>query len=628
MSTLTASGAAPAEPLAEDFSAASRDDWLKLVDKVLKGGDFERRLVSRTADGIAVQPLYLRSDRPQGSARPLPAQGIGMGPWDIRQRHGQADAAASNKAILDDLEGGVTSLLLAIEAPGQTGLAATPEALSAALAGVLLDACGVALHAGENAPAAGKAMLAVWDQAGVPPSQRHGAFNYDPIGTLARTGRLGSKLEAALAEAAAVATQTQGFPGITALLADGTPYHEAGASDAQELAAMLSTLVAYLRACEQAGLVPSLALENIAVGLAADADLFATVAKLRAARRLVVRVAEACGATRAGTALAFAVTTSDRMLARRDPWVNILRTATATAAAAFGGASSITVLPFTWAIGAPDAFARRVARNTHLVLQEESSLARVADPAGGSFYVERLSDDLAKVAWELFQDLERGGGIAQALSTGSLQQAIAQTAQAREERIATGREALTGVSAFPRLGDDGVAPVPHPAAPALTPGAVSIAALAPRRLSDPFDALRDASDAFQAHTGHRPQVYLAALGDLAVHSARTTWMRNFLAAGGIEAIGGEGVHNSADAGRLFAESGATIACLCSSDAVYGELGEACASALKTAGAKKVLLAGRPKDQEAQLKAAGVDAFVFAGANAVTVLRELHADLDV
>lgn len=616
------------ERLAEDFIAATRPDWLKLVEKVLKGGDFERRLVARTADDIAVQPLYLRADRPEGLARPLPAQGIGAGPWDIRQRHGLGDAKATNAAILEDLEGGVTSLLLAIEAPGQAGLPATAEALSAALSGVLIDACAIALDARENAPSLFKPLTVIWEKAGVAPARRQAALNYDPLGVLATAGTLAEDPEAALSTAAKLVAETQGLPGVTALLADGRPFHEAGASEAQELACMLATLVAYLRACEGAGIVPSLALENIAVGLAADADQFATIAKLRAARRLVNRVAEACGATRAGAGVPLAVTTSARMLAPRDPWVNILRTTTATAAAAFGGATSITVLPFTWALGQPDAFARRIARNTHLVLQEESSLARVADPAGGSFYVEHLSDDIATAAWAQFQDIESKGGILKALQSGAVQDAIGKTAAARSQRVATGKEALTGVSAFPLLGDDGVAPTPHPAAPAIKPGAITVAALAPRRLSAPFDALRDASDAYLAGMGQRPRVHLAALGDLAVHSGRTTWMRNFLAAGGIEAVGGEGVHNSADAGRAFAESGASIACLCSSDTVYGELAEAAAGALKAAGATQVLLAGRPKDQEAALKGAGVDAFIFVGIDAVDALGKLHKALGV
>lgn len=621
-----ASPASAPEPLASEFAAATQADWMRLVEKVLKGGDFQRRLVSRTADGLAVKPLYLRCDLPAALARAIDARRAGVA-WDVCQPHIFSNPVEANAAILEDLEGGATSVLLRIAAGGQAGLPATQAALGTALKGVILDAAGIALEAREATPEAAKGLMALWDAAGIAKEARRAAFNFDPLGTLAATGTLALPIEKALEQAAQLTSAATALPGVTALCADGRPYHEAGASEAQELAAALATLVAYLRACEAEGVAPADALGSISLGLAADADLFATIAKLRAARRLVLRVAEACGAPAAGRAVPLAVTTSARMLAKRDPWVNILRTTSATAGAAFGGASSITVLPFTWALGAPDAFARRIARNTHLVLQEESSLAKVADPAGGSFYIEALSDDIAKAAWALFQEIESRGGIRAALEAGSVQATIAKTASERVQRIATGKEQVTGVSAFPRLGNDGVTVTPWPSPASLAKGPVSVAPLVSIRLGQPFEDLRDAADAFAARTGKPPQVFLAALGDLATHSARSTWMRNFLAAGGIMCVGGEGTSNSADVGRMFADSGAQIACLCSSDAVYAELGEAAASMLKTAGAQSVLLAGRPKD-DAALKAAGVDLFVYAGVDAIEVLKTLHARLGV
>jgi methylmalonyl-CoA mutase len=370
-----------------------------------------------------------------------------------------------------------------------------------------------------------------------------------------------------------------------------------------------------------------MALGQIAVGLAADADLFLTIAKLRAARRLVARVAETCGAGTAAEKIKLAASSSERMMARRDPWVNLLRTTAACAGAAFGGAEAITVLPYTWALGRPDAFARRIARNTHLVLQEESSAARVIDPAHGSWYVEKLTDDLARTAWALFQDIEARGGMARALETGYIQGEIARVAESRAGDLAHGRIELTGVSAFPQLAVDGVKVEPHPPFDPVVKGGTSVAPLPPRRLAEPFERLRDASDAHLAKHDKRPQVFLACLGDLAVHATRATWMRNFLVAGGIEAIVSDPLHNSVDGGAAFAASGAPLACLCSSDQVYAELGEATAAALRQAGATHVLLAGRPRDQEA-LEAAGVDEFVFAGADAVATLTRLHEALGV
>ncbi|MFZ4806919.1 MAG: methylmalonyl-CoA mutase family protein [Hyphomicrobiaceae bacterium] len=614
-------------PLAADFPAATRDDWMNLVAKVLKGADFDKRLVTRTAEGLAIQPLYTRADALPATLATTPDQppftrghaADGLG-WDIRQRFADTDPAHANAAILADLEGGVSSIILQIAAPGQSGLPV--DGLAAALAGVLLDVCPVALEAGELAVEAAAALDAAWAARGVPTERRLGAYGADPIGTLARNGSLGTPVATLLSQAAKLAAAARSAPHLTALLADGRPYHGAGASDAQELGAMVATFVAYLRAAEAQGLAPAEAFPKIAVALAVDTDQFLGIAKLRAARSLLWQVASACHAGPAAGRVHLTAETAARVYARRDPWVNILRATMAGSAAAMGGADAISVLPFTWALGQPDAFARRIGRNTQIVLQEEASLGRVADPAGGSWYVERLTDDLAKAAWEVFQEIEAEGGIVAALKSGHLQDMIAANAAARERQISTGRTELTGVSAFPRLGDDGATAPPHPVPPPVRQDGERVTALTLRRLAAPFEALRDRADCAAAG-GHKPVVFLASLGTLAEFNTSATWITNYLAAGGIEAIASAGFTNSADAGAAFAASGARVACLCSTDAVYGELGEATASVLKAAGAIHVCLAGRPKDQEAALRAAGVDTFMFAGSDAVETLARLH-----
>src|SRR5262249_34322805 len=285
------------------------------------------------------------------------------GGWDIRQRHVEADPKAANGAVLDDLAGGVTSLALQITAPGQAGLSYAAEALAAALDGVSLEGCAIGLDARENTMDAAGSLIEIWRQHGIGENRRRGAFNYDPLGALAVTGTLYYPAQRACEIAAKFAGDCRTMTNVTALLADGRPYHEAGAGEVQELAAMLATLVAYLRACENAGVRPRAAFAKLAVALAADADLFLTIAKLRAARKLAARVAEASGASHAADRMPLWATTSERMMAKRDPWVNILRTAIACTGAALGGADAITVLPYTWALGRPDAFARRIARN-------------------------------------------------------------------------------------------------------------------------------------------------------------------------------------------------------------------------------------------------------------------------
>lgn len=614
--------------LASDFAAAKLDQWRTMVDKALKGADFEKRLVAKTADGLRVEPLYTRKDALVNAAEAVPGAAPftrgtkpvrdGLG-WNIVGIHIENDPKAANAAILEDLDGGVNVIALQF---GGHGLPATKDALDAALKDVMLDVCPIVLIAGEQTFEAAAAMTAVWNARNIPNDQRCGSFGADPIGTLAMQGTLNETVQSALARAVSLTQLALPLPRVTALTADGVSYHNAGATEAQELACILSTLVAYLRACEQAGIAPTSALPKIAVALAADADEFSTIAKLRAARRLVWRVADACGAGSQASQVRFASPTSYRMLAKRDPWTNILRTTIACTGAALGGADSICVLPFTMALGKPDAFARRVARNIQIVCQEESNLGRVADPAGGSWYVEQLTDDMAKKAWEIFQDIEARGGILESLQSGYIQEMIGKSAEARAKAIATGKQELTGVSAFPLLGDDGVQADAWPAvnAPAATP-AVQIAPLRVHRLGEAFEALRDDADAAGGYT-----VFLASMGEVAEHNVRTTWVKNYLAAGGIATLISDGYKSADDAAAAFTASGAKAACICSSDAVYATLADDTARALKAAGAKIVLMAGRPGDKEAALKDAGVDQFLSAGADAVTTLRGLHQKL--
>ena len=624
--------------LAANFEPATYEAWLALVAKVLKGSDFESRLVSRTLDDIRIAPLYTRADTLPGTetARPgeapytrgfsRPGEKTG---WDIRQFHSATDPAEANAAIHEDLCGGVTSIALHIASPGTSGLPLNEGSLAAALDGVALEQTPIALVAGEAVVEAANALESLWTERGIGDVARSGHFNADPLGTLAQIGQLSEPLNQSLARAVDLVRKTQSWPHVTALVADGNPYHSAGASEAQELAAMLATLVAYLRACEVGGISPEQALPKIAVSLAVDDDQFLSLAKLRAARRLIWRVAEACGAGDVARQVHLSAVSAWRMMAKRDPWTNIMRTTIACAAAAFGGAQSITLLPFTYALGKTDSFARRVTRNIQVVLQEESNLGRVADPAGGSWYVEKLTDEVARKAWELFQGIESKGGMAAALNSGAFQDEIAVVAERRNKAIATGRIEVTGVSAFPLLGEDGVTAEPWPQAMPLTPDpAMKIKPLRQSRLAEPFEQLRDAADADAAAKGQRARVFVAALGTPADHGTRSTWVRNFLASGGIEAVIGEGFTSSGDAGAAFANSGARLACIASSDAVYAELGEATAHALKSAGATHVFLAGRPGDQEAALKAAGVDAFWFAGQDRIATLQELHRLLEI
>ncbi|MFC5800055.1 methylmalonyl-CoA mutase small subunit [Streptomyces formicae] len=603
--------------LAAEFPDAAHEEWQRLVAGVLRksgkdvsGAAAEDALATALDDGLAARPLYTARDSAPGTGYPGFAPYVRgsrpLGGWDVRQRHERPEPGRTNEAVLADLENGVTSLWLTVGGPGVpvTGLAR-------ALDGVYLDLAAVVLDAGGETPAAARELLRLYEERGVPRDTAHGNLGADPLGLAARTGATADPAtDAYLAEAADLARRCHdGYPGLRALTVDALPYHEAGASAAQELGTSLATGVAYLRTLTGAGLTLGGAFGQLEFRYAATADQFLTIAKLRAARRLWARVAEAAGAPESGAQRQHAVT-STVMMTRRDPYVNMLRTTLATLGAGVGGADAVTVLPFDHELGLPDAFARRIARNTSSILLEESHLGRVVDPAGGSWYVERLTAELADAAWAFFQELERAGGQQAALRSGLVGDRIAATWKERGKRLATRREPVTGVSEFPHLAEKPVEREPAPEAPRYEGGLPRV------RRDEAYEALRARSDAHLAATGTRPRVFIAALGPASAHTARTAFASNLFQAGGVEPVHDPESVDAATAADAFARSGATVACLCSSDALYEAQAEEVAKALKSAGADQVFLAGRPGER------AGVDAYVFAGCDAVAVLSSV------
>ena len=360
--------------------------------------------------------------------------------------------------------------------------------------------------------------------------------------------------------------------------------------------------------------------------MAADADEFLTIAKFRALRKLWAHIEQACGLKPQPAFVS--AETAWRMMTRRDPYVNMLRATIAVTAAGVGGANAISVLPFTAALGLPDAFARRVARNTQLILLEESNLFRVSDPAAGSGGIEALTTQMSQAAWTLFQEIEAAGGAAAALEQGLIQKKIAATRAAREAATARRKDAITGTSDYPNLGELPVAvlDVPRPAVPA-PKAAITFEALPQIRLAEPFEALRDASDRTLAKTGARPKVFLANLGKLSDFTARATFARNFYEAGGIEALSNDGFKDQAAMIAAFRASGAKLACLCSSDKVYEREAATAAKALAAAGAI-VHLAGRPGEHEADWRQAGIKSFIYVGCDVVSTLQAARGILDV
>lgn len=606
--------------LAATFPPADIAQWRRMALEVLrKSGSadedtplerVDEKLSTRTFEGIRVAPLYTAEQAIPDTGVPglspftrgrAPLGSVTTG-WDIRQRHAHPDPAASREAVRADLGGGVTSLWLVLDVLG-------PDALASLLADVDLGAVGIALDAGPRAVEAARALLALASARGVAPQALRGTLGVDPLAARVRTG---CDLDTVgLAELATLCASE--YPGLRAAVVDSTPFHDAGASDAQELGCSLAVGVAYLRALTAAGLDVPTALGQLEFRYAVTADQFLSIAKLRAARRLWARVAEACAAPEAGAQYQHAVT-STAMMSARDPWVNMLRSTVACFAAGVGGADAVTVEPFDACLGLPDAFSRRIARNTQALLLDESHLSRVIDPAGGSWYVEQLTEDLAQSAWAWFVQIETAGGIAASLDAGMIAEAIEETWQARVKRIRRRRVPLTGVNEFPNLTEE----LPQrPAAPALS----GTALLPRRRYAEVFEAYRDAADAHETATGRAPTVFLATLGPVAVHTARATFTSNLFAAGGIATVTSGTTTDAAQIAEAFTASGLGVACICSSDKVYADRAAEVAEALKTAGARRVWLAGKGDHS-------GVDSCLFAGCDAAEVIETTLRDLDV
>jgi methylmalonyl-CoA mutase len=694
------------ESLLGEFAEVDYDAWRGEVERALKGGDFQKKLVTRTIEGIDVQPLYTEASwpgarDPGGFAGAPPyrrgpmAQGRYGERWDMRPRYDNPDPSALKRELAADLARGARSLWLCFDADVRGGRAAAEPArgagvpcvsarqLGALLEDVLLDAVTVSLDAGANALAVAACFADVVGRRGLSLDETPAWFNADPLGALARDGKLPFSLDAARAQLAQLAEFTaRNAEGSRAVTVSAVPYHDAGAHAAQELAYALATGVTYLRWLTEAGLDLRAACGQLAFSVAVGSDFYMEVAKLRALRQCWASAVAACGGGAEEQRCAIHAATSSRTKTQRDPWVNMLRETSEAFAAAIGGADAVTTAGFDRLLGASDAFARRIAGNTQVILDEEAHVTRVADPGGGAWYIEALTDRLAQQAWQAFQAIEAGGGMQAALTSGAIGAQIAGVARERAALVAKRKQPITGISEYANVDEEPVvraAPdwaalgaaragllaaaaqddaVAAPLAQArsngrgvveaaiavagqganlgqltcalATPGAPpSIAALEPRRGAAPYEALRDACDAHAAKHGQRPRVFSCNLGPIPQHKARAQFAGGFFNAGGLGVVDNDGFATKEAAADAYAASGAALCVICGSDEAYAEWVEALAPLLVARGAKRLVLAGRPASElEARYRAAGVTDFIFMGCDAVQTLRALLAEIGV
>lgn len=682
--------------------AASLARWRAIVEAELKGAPFDKKLVTRTPEGVAVQPLYTRLDLagvPNLDAKPGQAPYLrGVRPvgyqtktWEIAQEIAARTPADFNAAITADLMHGQNAVALTPDLATRTGLdpdeaaagqvgvgglsVASFNELAAALKGVDLTAVPIRLEAGADALPLASLLLEYLRGHGIAAAKLTGGITADPLGHWVTTGHLPVGLDALYDSLAGWTTwAAANTPALKTIGVNAAPWSDAGGTATQELAFALAAATDYLRALASRGVPLATAVARVEFRLAVGPQFFTEVAKFRAFRPLWTRVVSAFGAAPDLAAQATLHATTGRWnKTLLDPHVNMLRVTTEALSAVLGGCDALHVAPFDEVTGATDEFSRRIARNLHTLLAEEFSFAAVADPAGGSWYVEKLTDELARKAWTLFQDIESKGGLAAALRTGYPQQLVAKAGADKRDGVAKRRVGLLGTNLFPNLKEKPLAPAafdakafqatrstevkarrnthaepgarrPSQLVPQLNsvrdgatlgqlsklfhagaPSETTITPLTFRRAGEDFEELRAASAAFAALSGSRPKVFLAKMGPVLQHKARADFSAGFFAVGGFESVAKKTFETAEAAAQAAIESGAPVAVLCSTDETYPTLVPAFAKAVKAANPKiTVVLAGLPAEPAVvtAYKEAGIDEFIHIRANVYEMLAKL------
>lgn len=664
------------------FPPVSKSEWLAKVEADLKGASPDR-LRTKTPGGIEVEPLYTAEDArepaPDGfpGVYPYLRGAAPVGGWTIRQEYDDPRPSVCKAQIAQDLERGVEALWVRL-GPRHGCRVLTTEELDEVLASADLARVSVYIEGGSDALAVASGFLAVAERRGVARAALRGGFAFDPIGLLAREGRIQGGLSARLAELSDLAAWCASHaPGLRAVGVSSDPYDGAGASAVQELAYTIGTGVEYLRRLTGAGLSIDDAARQIGFAYAVSGDFFTQIAKLRAARVLWAKVVVAAGAQPDAASMPIHCRTSLFTMTKRDPWVNLLRVTAECSAAVLGGAESVATAPFDAAIGPPDELAQRIARNTQIVLRDESHLDAVADPGGGSWFIEALTDQLARAAWREIQSIEAEGGIVKGLGSGRVLDAVGEVATLRHDAVNRRKAPIVGVSEFPNPAEEPVEREPvsqqevkqmlragldqldvgahrdvllnlarHVNDPTRELGALTSACVAAAtagtdiysvaavlqhgqpdfhvqpvpqwRAADTWERLRERSDRSEP----RPTAFLANLGSVPSHKARSTWAQNLLAAAGIRALHNDGFADAEAVGAAWQEAPASLAMICGSDETYQAMLEPAVTALKRAGCPVVLVAGRPGEHAAALRDAGVSDFVFVGADVLRVMSDV------
>ncbi|MDC0669927.1 methylmalonyl-CoA mutase family protein [Nannocystis radixulma] len=650
-----------------EFPPVTLADWRELATREL-GGAPTQKLVTRTPEGLELTPLVTAEEvgatAPRGPLLARARRG-----WAIAQEYRQARAAEAGAAAAEDLSRGtetawfvVDEAIAAGSGPSGRGVAIDgAEDVAAIVAGVDLAQAELVIDAGVRALPVATALAAEAQRRGVALAALRGAVAGDPLALLLAGGEIGWSIEHVYRDMAKLTGWARAVvPRLRTALVDATPWHEAGASAADEIAGALAAALEHLRGLGRAGVAVDAAAEALVFVLAVGRDLPLELAKLRAARSLWARVAAACGIGPEGQVMRLHARASRRELSNLDPWVNLIRATTEGVTAALGGADSLALPALDEGLGEPSELGRRLARNTQLLLRDESHLGAVADPAGGSHTIERATEALARAAWERLRAIEGEGGLLASLRAGAVQQRVAAVAQAQAQAAATLRLPIVGASRYaarpmgPPLGGQGARPsedvredmsngawpnthdlinmseVQAALAGGARPGRFArpgpgerVTPLQRGRLAAPFEALRARVEAAGS-----AKVALVPFGTASEVRPRVEFARGYFPVGGFEVVEVEATEEIQVAAARFANSGARVAVICGADARYATAVPELIPGLRAAGAHVVVLAGRPKDLVEALAAAGVDVFIAAGADALAALGAVQERLEV
>ena len=673
-------------PLFSDFTPASYDDWHQAAVDSLKGKPFEK-LIHTTYDGIELKPIYRQEDSADFSAKEtLPGEFPYLRgtepvhpPWQIAQAIPYPTPQALNDALRHDLGRGQTAIHLKLDAPSRRGTDPTPENraqvgvdgtsiaavtdLETAFADLDLSEIPVLVDGASPAMAA---LLLAW-------AQKHtvklsGSVGLDPLGSLAAHGEANIDYDI-------LAALTKHAEGVGTVVVDVTAYQNAGANTVQQVAYALATGAEYIRALQERGLDVNTIATRMRFVVGIGANLFAEVAKFRALRMLWAQVVEAFGGDAEAQKINLYAHTGMLDKSELDPYVNMLRTTVEAFAGAVSGIDGMHIAPFDATARPPDAFSRRIARNQHLVLQQEANLARLVDPAGGSWYVEYLTQEITKAAWAIFQQIEAASGMHEALQAETPQEQTAEVAEKRVQNLANRRDVMVGTNMYanptetPLRPDDGEKHAQHridtiaqqrgAAGDALaqikrddfdtlvqaalygaTLGeitsalyddqtATKVTPLCVFRLSEPFEALRQAARGYTEREGHPPQIFLANVGSIKQYKARADFTTGFFEVGGFEIVNEGGFETPKAAAKAAVASGAGAVVICSTDDNYSEIVAPLVDRVKAEKPEMVvILAGYPQKQIDAYKAAGVDAFIHLRADCYAINRGLQKRLGV